>query len=222
MCLAIIALNAHPRYRLVVAANRDEFHARDADPAAWWPEGILAEETAWTRHVAWHHASRTLVSADEFSRRRRARSHCAVTGRTRHGRLAQRCAALINAASIASDGARYHGFSLLVGDREQVAYASNRASGAMLLSHGVHGLSNHLSIRPGQSFAAHRARYAWIDKGGVDIDQSSNCLPIARRHFRHICRPPASRRIGNEYCRAYSSPRRTTARDAFNGVDDHP
>ena len=28
MCLAVVALGAHPRYALVVAANRDEFHAR--------------------------------------------------------------------------------------------------------------------------------------------------------------------------------------------------
>ena len=35
MCLAVIALDAHPGYRLVVAANRDEFHARAASPAAW-------------------------------------------------------------------------------------------------------------------------------------------------------------------------------------------
>ena len=28
MCLAVVALDAHPRYALVVAANRDEYHAR--------------------------------------------------------------------------------------------------------------------------------------------------------------------------------------------------
>src|SRR3954462_7242379 len=42
MCLAIVAHGAHPRYVTVIAANRDEFHARDAAPAAWWPEGWLA------------------------------------------------------------------------------------------------------------------------------------------------------------------------------------
>ena len=42
MCLALIAFAAHPRYRLIIAANRDEFHARPAAPAAWWPEGFLA------------------------------------------------------------------------------------------------------------------------------------------------------------------------------------
>ena len=41
MCLAIVALDAHPRYRVVIAANRDEFHARPAAPAHWWTSGIL-------------------------------------------------------------------------------------------------------------------------------------------------------------------------------------
>ena len=35
MCLIAFAWNAHPRYALVVVANRDEFHARPASPAAW-------------------------------------------------------------------------------------------------------------------------------------------------------------------------------------------
>ena len=36
MCLAIVALDAHPRYAIVVAANRDEFHARPTARAHWW------------------------------------------------------------------------------------------------------------------------------------------------------------------------------------------
>ena len=39
MCLAVVALDAHPRYALVVAANRDEYHARPAAPVAWWDDG---------------------------------------------------------------------------------------------------------------------------------------------------------------------------------------
>ena len=37
MCLIFVAWRAHPCYRLVVAANRDEFHARPTAPAAPWP-----------------------------------------------------------------------------------------------------------------------------------------------------------------------------------------
>src|SRR6186713_2462485 len=43
MCLLVLAWRTHPRLRLVVAANRDEFHARPAAPLAPWadPQGIL-------------------------------------------------------------------------------------------------------------------------------------------------------------------------------------
>lgn len=38
MCLIAIAYRAHPDCELVVAANRDEFHARPALAADWWPD----------------------------------------------------------------------------------------------------------------------------------------------------------------------------------------
>ena len=44
MCLLVFVWGRHPRYRLVLAGNRDEFHARPAAPAGWWtePPGLLA------------------------------------------------------------------------------------------------------------------------------------------------------------------------------------
>lgn len=38
MCLVFVAWRDHPRCRLVVAANRDEYHARPTAPAAPWDE----------------------------------------------------------------------------------------------------------------------------------------------------------------------------------------
>ena len=42
MCVAAIAWQAHPRWRLVAIANRDEYHARPTAPLARWDSGILA------------------------------------------------------------------------------------------------------------------------------------------------------------------------------------
>lgn len=42
MCVAAIAWRAHPRWLLVVAGNRDEFHARPAAALHRWASGILA------------------------------------------------------------------------------------------------------------------------------------------------------------------------------------
>ena len=36
MCLLVLAWKSHPRYRLIVAANRDEFHDRPSAPLGWW------------------------------------------------------------------------------------------------------------------------------------------------------------------------------------------
>ena len=38
MCLIAVAWQQHPDFPLVVAANRDEFFARPAAPAIWWPD----------------------------------------------------------------------------------------------------------------------------------------------------------------------------------------
>jgi uncharacterized protein with NRDE domain len=44
MCVILIAHRAHSRWNLILAANRDEFHARPTAPVAPWPEhpGLLA------------------------------------------------------------------------------------------------------------------------------------------------------------------------------------
>jgi uncharacterized protein with NRDE domain len=38
MCLIVLALGVHPRWPLLLLANRDEFHGRRSAPAAPWPE----------------------------------------------------------------------------------------------------------------------------------------------------------------------------------------
>lgn len=42
MCVAAIAWQAHPRWLLVAAGNRDEFHSRPAAPLERWDNGIVA------------------------------------------------------------------------------------------------------------------------------------------------------------------------------------
>lgn len=38
MCLVLLALDTVPGYPVVLAANRDEQHARPAEPLHWWPD----------------------------------------------------------------------------------------------------------------------------------------------------------------------------------------
>ena len=169
MCLAIVALDAHPRYALVIAANRDEFQARSSAPAHWWPGGILGGRDlvgggAWfavTRDGRWALVTnfREAVPRDPAAPSR---------GEIVIDALLDRTPVLACAAAIASEGARYHGFNVLIGtvrgapsgDRSVTAYASNRASGAILLGRGLHGLSNHLLDTPWPKIVSGQARLA--------------------------------------------------------------
>jgi uncharacterized protein with NRDE domain len=172
MCLALVALDAHPRLPLVIAANRDEFHARLAAPAHWWPDGTLAGVDleaggTWfgvTRPGRW-----ALVTnyREGIPRDPRAPSRGGLVTRA----LAERTAPLACAAQLAIDGTRYHGYNLLLGESGTAAYTSNRASGALALGPGIHGLSNHLLDTPWPKVVRAKQRLAaCLAPDAVDIE----------------------------------------------------
>ncbi len=38
MCILFFAIKQHPKYPVIICANRDEFHQRSAQAMHWWPE----------------------------------------------------------------------------------------------------------------------------------------------------------------------------------------
>lgn len=164
MCLALLALDAHPRFALVVGANRDEFHGREAAPAHWWPDGKLAgldRVGGGTWFGVDERGRWALITnfREGVPRDPDAPSRGGLVARA----LAERSSALACGATIAMDGSRYHGYSLLVGDVARTAYTSNRASGALALPAGVLGLSNHLLETPWPKVVQSKARLAqWL------------------------------------------------------------
>ena len=146
MCLAVVALGAHPHYRLVIAANRDEYHARAADPATWWTADgtrMLAgrDRTAggtWlgiTPDARWALVTNFREPGGNDAARP---SRGALVGRILRGGQSLDEALV----GVLADGARYNGFNLLCGDVNQGRWASNRAPRAVALAPGLHALSN--------------------------------------------------------------------------------
>jgi uncharacterized protein with NRDE domain len=172
MCLALLALAAHPAFQLVVAANRDEFHARDAAPAHWWSDGCLAglDRVGGGTWFGVRKSGRwALVTnfREGVPRDPAAPSRGMLVGLA----LEDERSALACAASIGLEGSRFHGYSLLVGDIAGTAYTSNRASGALALRAGVVGLSNHLLETPWPKVVRCKARMtAWIRSGSEAIE----------------------------------------------------
>lgn len=175
MCLAILALGAHPRYRVVIAANRDEFHARTALPAHWWAEGWLAGRDlagggTWlglTRAGRW--ALLTNVR-DPARFDPLAPSRGALVTRV----LAEPAAAMTTVPAVVAAGRRHNGFNLLAGDAGDAHWGSNRVDGARALAPGIHGLSNHLLDTPWPKVVRSKAAVAaWCAAGaggGRDLE----------------------------------------------------
>lgn len=170
MCLAVLALDAHPAYAVVIAANRDEYHARPAAPAAWWNERFVAgrDLSAGGTWLAVDRAGRfaLLTNVREPGRKDLAApSRGALVTRAMEDRAppAQRVARVLAAA------AAYNGFNLVAGELACACWGSNRADGVRALARGVHGLSNAALDAPwpkvGRSTAAMRR---WCARGEAD------------------------------------------------------
>ena len=148
VCLILFAWRVHPRYELVLAANRDEFHDRPAEPAGFWPDqpNILAGRDLEAGGT-WLGVTRSGRFAALTNYREAARS--AAGERRSRGLLVSRWLSaddepLAAARRLDDAGGEYRGFNLLLGRAGELAYVSNRAAGPQSVAAGVHGLSNHL------------------------------------------------------------------------------
>lgn len=170
MCLAVIGLQAHPRYAVVIVANRDEFHARPAAAAAWWDEGWLAGRDLEAGGT-WLGVTRDgryalLTNVREPQRHRPgAPSRGALVPRVLAGDGAPDDA--LAAALVAA--ADHNGFNLLTGNARAAHWGSNRAAASTTLAHGVAGLSNAALDTPWPKVERTKAGLAaWCASGSAD------------------------------------------------------
>ncbi len=151
MCLLVFAWQTHPDHSLIFAGNRDERHARATSAAQLWRD---APEVLAGRDLEAGGTWLGVTLAGRF----------AVVTNYREG-LAPPKARLSRGALTADflkrdlsveqylDGIRRHAqdygaFSLIVGDRHELHYYSNRGDHGGPIAPGIHGLSNHLLDTP--------------------------------------------------------------------------
>ncbi|HET7232508.1 MAG TPA: NRDE family protein [Longimicrobium sp.] len=151
MCLVLFAWEKHPRHRLIVAANRDEFYARPTAAAGWWADHprVLAgrdlrEGGTWlgiTRDGRF--AAVTNVREPEMYR-----VDAPSRGHLVGNFLVSRAPSMGYVAGLMPISPAFNGFNLLLWDGTTLAWFSNRSPGARTLPPGVYGLSNALLDTP--------------------------------------------------------------------------
>ncbi|MEO8306420.1 MAG: NRDE family protein [Pseudomonadota bacterium] len=170
----MLAWKVHPQYDLLVVANRDEHHARPTAPLDFWHDtpGLLAGRDL-VAGGTW------LAARDDgrFAAVTNFRDETVGTGLRSRGELVMRffdsgCAPYEFASQLAADKSAYAGFNLIIGDSDQLCYASNRTGQfAQRLEPGLHALSNHRLGTPWPKVTQGlRALRANVDAGHNELE----------------------------------------------------
>ncbi|HWD23635.1 MAG TPA: NRDE family protein [Burkholderiales bacterium] len=180
MCLIVLAWRVRPSFPLIVAANRDEFHARPAAAAAFWSDrpAILAGRDLEARGT-WMGVSRTGKFAAVTNYRgakepRAARSRGALVSRFLEN--GQAPGEYVNL--LLEDANQYSGFNLLAGDGGELWWMSNRGGEPRRLEPGIYGLGNTLLDAP--EVEAAKQRFAHALETGPAVEPLFTALAAAR------------------------------------------
>lgn len=158
MCIAYLAVNAHPDWPLFIAANRDEYHDRPARPLAPWHDApwVIAgrddqQGGTWLGITRCGRLALLTNYRDPASQMPQAPSRGHLVSRFLQERESGPEDYL---QALATDAHRYNGFNLVVGrvqaSRAHFAFLANRGpdTAPQRLVAGRHVLSNHLMNTP--------------------------------------------------------------------------
>jgi len=151
MCLIFFSYEQHPAYRLVLAANRDEYYERPTQSLDFWEDSpnILAGRDL-KQSGTWMGITRNgrFAAITNFRDPASLKPDAPSRGLLVSDFLAGNTSPERYLESIHAVGGKYNGFNLLVGDQSALFWYSNRANGIQKIKPGLYGLSNHLLNTP--------------------------------------------------------------------------
>lgn len=178
MCILALAWRSHPRWLLVMAGNRDELHDRPAAPLAHWdhPTHLLAGKDL--------QSGGTWAGVSEEGR------FAVITNRRGYGApdpaRASRGALVTDllagegryAAADAAELSDFNPFNLIMADREEARFLSNRPEAIRhILVPGLYGLSNGALDEPWPKTLRLKAMLSdWIAAGATRPEALLDCL----------------------------------------------
>ncbi len=187
MCLILFSYRQHEKYRLILAANRDEFYERPTRPASRWEDvpGLVAGKDlrAGGTWLGVHENGRLAMLTnyrDPHDERPRDRSRGALVLDYLRGRQAP--ASYLE--DVRQEAHTYNGFNALLGRGQDLWYYSNKQEPILAVQPGLHGISNHLLNTPWPKVERGKARFeSIVADEDPDVDALFDML-------RDACRAP--------------------------------
>lgn len=151
MCLINFQLHQHPKYKLIVAANRDESYDRPTAPAQFWED---ESEILAGRDLLQMGTWLGVTKQGRFAALTNFRDPTEnVSGKVSRGDivrsyLAGQTTSINFLENLKKDKDNYVGFNVIVGNPEQLFYYNNIQNKIIEIDAGTHGLSNHFLNTP--------------------------------------------------------------------------
>lgn len=176
MCLVLLAVKAHPRYPLVVAANRDEFHVRPSGAAGFWEEApdVLAGRDL-EKGGTWFGITRggRLATLTNVRDPRSIRQDAPSRGALVSGYLVGKATPWEWLGDVARNAARYNPFNLVAGVGADLLVLESPTGRIAPLPPGVRGISNALVDTPWPKVTRKKAELSRLLPAAEDLDPES-------------------------------------------------
>jgi uncharacterized protein with NRDE domain len=145
MCLIVFAYKSHPKYKLIFAANRDEFYDRPTEQANYWKDhpGLLAGKDIQAGGT-WMGITKTgrFAAITNFRDPKNIKENAPSRGLVVSDYLLSNYSALDYYNSLKESLQEYNGFNLILGDIDDLYYFSTETDGLKKLEPEIYGLSN--------------------------------------------------------------------------------
>lgn len=145
MCLIVFANNVHPKYKLIFAANRDEFYDRPSEQAEFWSEhpDLLAGKDLKAGGT-WMGITKQgrIAAITNFRDLKNHRDFAPSRGKLTLDFLQDKISAEEYYKKLKPTLNDFNGFNLLLGDVDNLYYFSNKTDTLLKLKPGIHGISN--------------------------------------------------------------------------------
>lgn len=145
MCLFLLAKNTHRDFKIIIAANRDEFYERPAKEADFWEEdqNILAGKDLKAGGT-WLGITRTgrIAAITNFRDLKNIKENAPSRGELTLNFLKSNNSPEEYYNKIKDKASEYNGFNLIFGIKDDLYFFSNQSYEFLKLESGIYGLSN--------------------------------------------------------------------------------
>ncbi|NUN10759.1 MAG: NRDE family protein [Ignavibacteriaceae bacterium] len=171
MCLIALANGISEKYKLIIAANRDEFLARPAAPADWWDGTDLLAGKDLQANGTWLGITRSgrFAAITNYRDLVNRKDYTTSRGSLISGFLLGKQTPVEYLEYLRESADDYDGYNIIFGYPDELHYFSNKEGEGIILENGLYLLSNHLLNTPWFKAVKFRSGFEEALKSDEDI-----------------------------------------------------